>query len=92
MSIETNSSLPPLTIEYRDGATFVESNPPTSRDRQLQLARICMDAVSYGATITDAFPVTVGGMERLEAIKIMAKNQNQPLQYHRSDGTCGIIG
>lgn len=91
MSIESNPSLPPLTIEYRDGATFIEANPPTTRDRQLQLARICMEAVSYGATITDAFPVTVGGMERHEAIKLTAKNQNQPLQYHRSDGTCGII-
>lgn len=91
MSPETQQSLPPLTIEYVDGETFIETQRPISPDRQMQLARICMEAVQYGATVTNAFPAYVGSQEGLHTLKLAASRQNIPLQYHQSDGTCGIM-
>ncbi len=87
------STLPPLRIEYRDqdDSVFVSERPPVTAERAATLFQICKEAIELQATIKNPFPAHIGGIERLEELKLLANENNTPLQHLQSNGEYGII-
>jgi hypothetical protein len=86
-----SQQLPPLVIEYADDELYEVQEPHQDIQRRRELFRVCTDALSFGAIITNPLPAYIGGLEKFHMLKIKAAEENLKMYSYRSDGTCGII-
>ncbi len=86
----SHQSIPPLTIEYRDGSVFIPEGEPTKEQGE-KLFQTCMLALSLGATVKNPYPNHIGGVERVEMLRQEAIMQGISMLHLKSDGEYGII-
>lgn len=90
MSEQSKLSIPPMEITYRDGATYVaDAQPlPEQATKNYEIAR---QALSLGAHVVNAYPVYIGGQERVAMLKIASAEQGVPMGYTNESGEYGTV-